>query len=343
MPLHNRYIILEGAAVVQTHAGQELARLRRGQFVGEMCLLTDKPRSATVTAASLSGYAKGTTGVVSTKCLRLDRRDFERFVSGDLDRPAARAELLLAQVPLLSSLPASRRQALAKAMLSKTFYNTDEIIAQGAAGDTMYVIESGLAEITVAGLGVVAVKGRGEYFGEQALLHDAKRTASVIAKGTCCCLELDRGSFESLVLDAIGPLAARALWLAQVPLLESLEPGKRVQLANRMRSQEYQAGREVVRQGDIGDSMFIIESGAPLHPPSRFPRTCMHRHLNGLPCRRVQSHGGRRTRAQQPRRYPAAWRVFRRTVFAQQRGAERHGGGGWRSGDDRAGADSFWV
>ena len=94
---------------------------------------------------------------------------------------------------------------------------TYQVITQGDEGDTMYVIESGLAEVTVTGLGVVAVKGRGDYFGEQSLLHAAKRTASVVAKGTCCCLELDRGNFNSLVLDVIGPLAARSLWLAQVP------------------------------------------------------------------------------------------------------------------------------
>jgi small-conductance mechanosensitive channel/CRP-like cAMP-binding protein len=46
------YIVASGECVVRTEAGRELARVREGDFFGEMALLTGEPRSATVAASS---------------------------------------------------------------------------------------------------------------------------------------------------------------------------------------------------------------------------------------------------------------------------------------------------
>lgn len=57
------YVIIEGTAEV-ARDGQELAVLGPGDFLGEMALLEDLPRSATVTA------------LVPTRLLEMHRRDF---------------------------------------------------------------------------------------------------------------------------------------------------------------------------------------------------------------------------------------------------------------------------
>lgn len=46
---HELFILVSGSATVSRN-GQVLAKLRRGDFVGEMSLLDNKPRSATVVA-----------------------------------------------------------------------------------------------------------------------------------------------------------------------------------------------------------------------------------------------------------------------------------------------------
>lgn len=43
--------------------------------------------------------------------------------------------------------------------------------------------------------------GKGDYFGEQALLSGSIRTANVVAQEECECLVLDRASFHSLIGD----------------------------------------------------------------------------------------------------------------------------------------------
>ena len=85
------YVIIEGAfdVLIDTNAGEptKVARLRRGEYFGEIALLEDVPRTATVRAA--------TDGVL----LVLSRNDFEELLketilsSGTLSRAASRRML----------------------------------------------------------------------------------------------------------------------------------------------------------------------------------------------------------------------------------------------------------
>jgi diguanylate cyclase (GGDEF)-like protein len=68
---HSLYVVLEGSVVVvypSRSADVELARLGAGEFFGEMAILNDKPRSATVRAVS------------DVKVLALEKDDFTRTV-----------------------------------------------------------------------------------------------------------------------------------------------------------------------------------------------------------------------------------------------------------------------
>lgn len=76
---HSFYVIIEGAAEVRRN-GQKLAVLGPGDFLGEMALLEDLPRSATVTTT------------VPTRLLEMHRRDF----SGLLDDAPHLARKMLA-------------------------------------------------------------------------------------------------------------------------------------------------------------------------------------------------------------------------------------------------------
>jgi CRP-like cAMP-binding protein len=74
----NFYVILEGEAVVEV-AGEELARLRRGDFFGEISALTGDTPSADVVAATV------------LRCLVIPAAALERLL---LERPAFMLRLL---------------------------------------------------------------------------------------------------------------------------------------------------------------------------------------------------------------------------------------------------------
>lgn len=79
------------------------------------------------------------------------------------------------------------------------------IIRQDASGDTFFIISSGSVKVTQRPPGhleeeEIRTLGRGDYFGEQALLKEDCRTASVIAMHPGVeCLTLDRDSFNQLL------------------------------------------------------------------------------------------------------------------------------------------------
>jgi len=193
------YIIVQGHVEVTQRgpngASEVVDQLDRGDYIGELALLNDAPRNATCRAT------------VPTELLSLSRADFERLVKvrfglrDTVDRSMARAELLR-RVPLFADSDAHQIQLIAAQMREENYEPGDEIIRQGEAGGTFYVIESGRVQTVVrddGGERVVAQRGPGEYVGEIALLMQVPRTATVRALTQVRVLALERDDFERLV------------------------------------------------------------------------------------------------------------------------------------------------
>ncbi|HEX5795210.1 MAG TPA: cation:proton antiporter, partial [Geminicoccaceae bacterium] len=73
----------------------------------------------------------------------------------------------------------------------------ERLIRQGDRGDAMYFISSGAIEVTVAGHRIQL--GRGDFFGEMALLGGRARRADVSALGYCQLLVLAEADFRTLL------------------------------------------------------------------------------------------------------------------------------------------------
>ena len=82
------YVILDGSAVV-TRDGEEIARLGRGDFFGEISILTDGPPTSDIVAATL------------LRCLVIPRPDVERFL---LERPHVMLRMLRSEANRLRGM-----------------------------------------------------------------------------------------------------------------------------------------------------------------------------------------------------------------------------------------------
>jgi signal-transduction protein with cAMP-binding, CBS, and nucleotidyltransferase domain len=88
----------------------------------------------------------------------------------------------LSAVPLLSVLPEEVRRALAKRAEVVRVGARDWVFRQGDEGDALFVIRIGLVQVVKesgSAEEVIRVLGRGEFFGELALLDGAPRSASI--------------------------------------------------------------------------------------------------------------------------------------------------------------------
>ncbi len=115
----------------------------------------------------------------------LDRVTFRRILMDSAFQRRRMYESFLEEVPLLSELTLYERSKIADALDTQKYPAGATIIQEGDAGESFFILESGEAEVykSDVGGGTEAVKryGKGDYFGELALLDDKPRAASVVA------------------------------------------------------------------------------------------------------------------------------------------------------------------
>lgn len=173
----------------------------------------------------------------------------------------------LRAVPLWAALPDARLLEVARAMRVQDVAAGTEVVRQGEPGDRFYIIASGVFEVLVDG-SPVARLGRGDYFGERALLYNTPRAATVLAVDDGRVFWLDQRVFhETLAHDVEtrarleAALAYRAQ-LAEMPLFSTLSPVEMDLLLARMTPIRVDAGQEVVRQEEAGDRFYVVRSGS---------------------------------------------------------------------------------
>jgi len=115
-----------------------------------------------------------------------------------------RAIELLRRASIFAALPAPPLEAVARRAVWLAVPAGTEIITQGDHGDRYYVLASGSVRVEQDGhlLRVLASAGRG--FGEIALLHDVRRTATVTTLEETELLAVDRVTFLDAVTGQSG-------------------------------------------------------------------------------------------------------------------------------------------
>lgn len=111
----------------------------------------------------------------------------------------ARAIRLLRAVVVFAPLPAPQLEWVARRARWMTVPAGAAIIREGEVGDAYYVLESGRVEVSQGRATLRISESYGTGFGEIALLHDVRRTATVVALDACVLLSLERADFLEAV------------------------------------------------------------------------------------------------------------------------------------------------
>jgi hypothetical protein len=115
---------------------------------------------------------------------------------------------LLRGVPFLALLEPGLLDRLAREARTTVAEAGDRVVVEGDRGDRFHVIESGTAEVTIAGEHVRDL-GPGQWFGELALLRDRPRSATVTARERLTLRSVDRDTFLGVV-GGVGPAVTAA-------------------------------------------------------------------------------------------------------------------------------------
>ena len=177
----------------------QLARLHHGAVFGEMALISNAPRTATVTAeedcdvlelkrAALEEHAHRMKSV--TRALH----DFtnERLLTN-----------LLATSPIFKPFPKSVRAEIIKKFKDFPVDAGDELIEEGEQGQGLFMIMKGEVEVSKKGDDGhrvrLAMLKEGDVFGEIALLQDSPTTATCKAATAGQLLLLPKGDFKATI------------------------------------------------------------------------------------------------------------------------------------------------
>ncbi len=188
-----------------------------------------------------------------------------------LGRQAARATRAQAMeavraVPVWSSLPEAALIEIAGALRARAVAAGNVVVRQGDPGDRFYVIDSGAFEVVVNGV-TVGRLGRGDYFGERALLSGARRAATVLAVAPGRVFYMEQAAFHALLA---GELAFRSRVeeriahreaLAGMKLFQGLGARELDALLARMNVVQAAADEAVVTQGTPGHRFYVVSSG----------------------------------------------------------------------------------
>jgi CRP-like cAMP-binding protein len=198
------FIIIQGKVkVVRHHNGADvvLAQLSDGTFFGEMALLSDAPRAASVVCTE------------ETMLFEISRELLAQMTTtypsvGEVMQKFHKNRLitnLLKTSPIFAPFSTNDKKALIEKFKSREVGEGSYLITREKPGDGLYVVLSGRCAVldkdAASDVEVpIAELREGDVFGEMSMLWNKETCASVRATTTCTVLRLPKSSFAEVIM-----------------------------------------------------------------------------------------------------------------------------------------------
>jgi CRP-like cAMP-binding protein len=191
------YVIVEGELSVQGEGPPrvEMSRLGPGAFLGEVALMTDQPRSATVVCLQ------------DAELLRIDRHTLSRVLAnhGDVLRAVLRfvrdrlVDRWMRTSPLFRPFNDAQRIELAAKFKFLEIDAGTVVLGAGGRPDGLYIVLAGQF-LVMRNQIAVAQLGPGDLIGETALLSGGAFKSDVVAQGKGLALCLPAAVFREVIM-----------------------------------------------------------------------------------------------------------------------------------------------
>jgi len=236
--------LLEGVA-----RGERLYEYRVGDCFGAKALLYDQHHTKTVRTLETSTL----WGV--------DRPIFKQVLAQHNASVHLENLSFMRSIKMLDRLTDEQVELLAEQLSCLTFPCGANIVNEGEAGSVLYIIKQGSVTCLCKGH-VIRQLHHGDYFGEQALLYDMPRTATVTAATETKLLAISRDNLYKALGDTLSQVIYKnciRMAFGRHPTLSSLLASQREILLDLMDIIKIEAGAQVetaralavVLQGDL--------------------------------------------------------------------------------------------
>ena len=180
----------------------------------------------------------------------------------------------LEKLPIFAALKSEIKENIVRGVYVHKVKASDVVIIESDSGKTsseMYIVKEGTFDVyqTQSGSRVlVNKKGKGDFFGEVALLYNCPRTATIVAKVDSVLWVLDRKTFKShirkhhLLMHQSQFSSKLITFLNQCYIFQKLEGNEREALFKHFDEEQFSAEDEVIAEGATPEHLYIIREGA---------------------------------------------------------------------------------
>lgn len=142
-----------------------------------------------------------------------------------------------------------------------------EVIKEGDQGNELYIVYSGLLNCfkkNVQSGEQIYLRDykKNDLFGELALMYNAPRAATIIAKEKSELYSLDRETFNNIVKVAVVNTRERhEEFLNKIEFLADLSATEKAKICDCLISEKFKKGDYIIKQGEPGARFYLIEDG----------------------------------------------------------------------------------
>ena len=250
-PAQNFYIIASGRVEVIVN-GKTKKFAGKGEQFGELALLHDSLRTATIST------------IDKTSLWALSREGFQDAIQSICNKKYSENKQFIESIPIFNSFNNNQKEILLSMIVTHEFNDGNKIVVEGDPGNLLYIIKTG-SVLCTKGSQEIRKLWPGEFFGEQALLYNTQRTATVIAIGKVTVLSLGRDDLTTAFgthLQQIIYRNSQRISIEKSKVLKILTKSQIEAIIDRMEIGSYKPGQIVIGRGSPkGMKIYIILKG----------------------------------------------------------------------------------
>ena len=169
---------------------------------------------------------------------------------------------------IFNSLEDKELKTVIDSFEEKKYKTGDLVISQGDEGDVLYLVDSGeldCEKVFKNGDKPTYLKTYvpGESFGELALLYNAPRAATILAKTDCVLWVLDRATFNNIVKEsAINNREKYKKFLETIPILSQVTSYEMYCICDAIKKEKVKKDEYIIKEGEEGNKFYILDEGS---------------------------------------------------------------------------------
>uniref|UniRef100_A0A8C4UHT8 cGMP-dependent protein kinase n=1 Tax=Falco tinnunculus TaxID=100819 RepID=A0A8C4UHT8_FALTI len=210
------------------------------------------------------GAKEGVSAEPTTQLYDLNRQATFSFEKARVRKDSSEKKLItdaLNKNQFLKRLEPHQIRDMVECMYERTFQQGSYVIRQGEPGNHIFVLKEGSLEVFQQNKLLSSIPAW-TAFGELAILYNCTRTASVKAITNVKTWALDREVFQNIMrVTAQTRQEQYRNFLRSVSLLKNLPEDKLTKIMDCLEVEYYDKGDYVIREGEEGNTFFIIAKG----------------------------------------------------------------------------------